>query len=182
MHLLDPRRRNAPGPAAEPADLVLTCHARIRESVALGGRIAAAVGAPPEEIASAAARALRYFREALPLHEQDEEASIKPRLLASPARAELGDAIATMVGEHDVAHAILNEIDPLWARLTAEPEALASIRAPLADAQRALALLFERHLAGEERAIVPAIARVLPPEERAVLLIEMRARRTPGGG
>jgi hypothetical protein len=177
MILLDPRRKSPPSPPSDPTALILACHTKIRAFVAMGERLADATNAPAEEIASAATSLRKYFTDALPLHELDEEQSVTPRLLASSERARLEDAILTMVGEHAAAHAILDEIDPLWARLIASPGDLPAIRARLVPAQRALALLFEAHLEGEERVIVPAIAAVLPPEERDAIAREIRARR-----
>jgi iron-sulfur cluster repair protein YtfE (RIC family) len=179
MSRLQPLRR-APAPAAssDPADLILACHGRIRAFLAMGERIAQATDAPPAEIASAAADVRRYFAVALPLHELDEEQSIAPRLLASTAKSEVQDAIGAMVAEHAAAHAVLDQIEPLWERLVVTPTELPTFRARLVEAQEALSQLMHAHLAGEERVVIPAIGRALAREERDAIAAEIRARRT----
>jgi len=63
-----------------PADLLLACHVCIRAFTALAGRLASADPAPDAEVAAAAQRVHRYHFVALPLHQEDEERSIAPRL------------------------------------------------------------------------------------------------------
>jgi len=63
-----------------PADLLLACHVCIRAFTALAGRLASADPAPDAEVAAAAQRVHCYHFVALPLHQEDEERSIAPRL------------------------------------------------------------------------------------------------------
>src|SRR5574341_1715069 len=69
-----------PGARSDAVDLLLECHQRIRSFLGLALRLGEAWAAEPAEVADAAARVHRYFALALPLHAQDEDQSIAPRL------------------------------------------------------------------------------------------------------
>jgi len=94
------------------------------------------------------ATVIRYFTEALPLHVADEEELIAPRV-----------ATGEMHAEH-VSH------EPLLARLCAGDFTVAP----------ELAVLFDQHLAAEERDVFPAV-RGLPQPEQDAIRAAMRARR-----
>jgi len=153
----------------DPVDLLLECHERIRAFVALAASLARERAAPAEEIASAAARSLRYFCDALPLHEADEEESVLPRLPASATAR-------TIARDHADVHRILIDLEPLWKRLTEEPAALAAVAPALTEHTSALARRFEAHLALEEGELFPLV-RALPEASRAAIADEIRARR-----
>lgn len=158
--------------------LLLECHERIRHFALLAERLSTALEAPPDEVAAAATDLGRYFAIGLPKHEEDEEHSIAPRLLAvafqSPA------ALEKMAAEHRQAHARLATLEPAWERLSKAPHELADLSAELSRTSSALRALFEQHLALEERAIFPAIDQ-LPLEEREAIVAEMHARRATHG-
>lgn len=158
-------------PAADetPAGLVLDCHARIRTFSGLAVTLATAA-APDAEVADAAARVHRYFTQALPLHVTDEEQSLAPRLrrYAPEVLAALGD----MEREHRDHERLLAGLIAAWAAIGGDP----GRRAASADAAAHLRDELERHLAAEERLVVPALAR-LPADEARAILDEMRARR-----
>jgi iron-sulfur cluster repair protein YtfE (RIC family) len=163
--------RLGPKPAVDetPAGLVLDCHARIRSFSGLAVTLATAA-APDAEIADAAARVHRYFTQALPLHVADEEQSLAPRLrrYAPEAMAALTD----MEREHRDHESALAGLIAAWASIADDP----GRRAASADAAAHLRAELERHLAAEERLVVPALAR-LPADEQHAILDEMRARR-----
>src|SRR5947208_1968652 len=92
--------------ASEPLELLLKCHERIRDFVGIALRLAGSPEAPASEIISAATSLRRYFSVALPLHEEDEEQSIAPRLIESPARYEVDEALEEMASQHTAAHAL----------------------------------------------------------------------------
>ena len=77
-----------PSAADDAVGLLLECHERIRSFLALARRIAEVGPSEPGSVPEAAARVRRYFTEALPLHAQDEEASILPRLRGLDARVD----------------------------------------------------------------------------------------------
>lgn len=152
--------------------LLLECHGRIRAFTTLAVQIAEGQAAAPE-LADAAARLHRYFTLALPLHEADEEQTLRPRLdeTAPPA---LRAALATMVGEHAAAHPLLVELTSAWDVARVDP------RHPLLAATHERAQRFaaqmELHLAAEERLVFPAVQQ-LNPAAQAAILVEMSARR-----
>jgi len=161
-------------PSNEPIDLLLSCHGKLRHFSALSLALATRTDLAREEAADASVRLLRYFRIALPLHEADEETSIGPALLATPARSLVDEALGTMAAQHEQLHEILASLMPAWERVEAEPGAG---RPALADA-RALATLLDLHLGLEEQTIFPSILGI-DPAKRRLLYVEMRGRRTP---
>jgi hemerythrin-like domain-containing protein len=163
---------------ADPVAHLLACHERIRSFVGVSARIASTPTAPHDDIAEAVARVRRYFTVALPLHEQDEELSILPRLMHASWGAQVGDALAIMTADHAKLRAILDELDASWRVLADDPAQIASLAPRLAVPQRALEELFERHLAMEETTIFPSLSRVLHPETLTEIAAEIRARRT----
>jgi iron-sulfur cluster repair protein YtfE (RIC family) len=161
-------------------DLLLACHTRIRGFLALAARLTAARDEPDASITDAAARLARYFSEALPLHAQDEDASITPRLLDKGAGAEIRDALATGTSEHGVLDAQLASLTPIWTVIARDPSTLGAARGELEGSLVPVADLFQIHLAREEQIVFPAVTR-LPAAIRAAILREMRARRGQPG-
>jgi hypothetical protein len=148
----------------EPEALLRDCHERIRRFAALAVRLAADE-ADATQLCQVAAAVHRYFTVALPLHVEDEERSIAPRLAASPA-------LATVRDEHRAHETLLARLIPAWEALTRDPRA----RAATLDEARALEATLEAHLALEEREILPAVA-ALPERDQRDIVAEMRARR-----
>lgn len=165
--------RAAP-PTDEPADLVLACHGRIRELVGVARAVASTADAPSEHVVVATVRLRRYFTEALPLHEADEETTIASALRGIDGAVDA--ALATMTAEHREIAALLGELLPTWAEIEATPSRLGDVRARLASTTEKLAAAFERHLADEEATIVPRLADLAPAQRRA-MASEMRSRR-----
>jgi hypothetical protein len=171
-----PRAGEGDSGPAQVVDLLLACHARIRGFLELAARLTAARGEPDASLADAAARLARYFSEALPLHSQDEDASITPRLLAAAASAELADALAAGASEHLVLEAQLAALTPIWAAIARDPSKLGAARGELEGGVAPVAEVFPIHLAREEQIVFPAALR-LPAADHAAILAEMRARR-----
>jgi len=159
----------------DPIDLLLDCHARIRQFTALARRLADATDAPPEQVVDAAERVARYFGVALPLHAADEEASLAPRLRGHDA--DLDRALAVMRDEHDAHDAAVAAVCAVCEALAADPSRHAALAVRLGQAADALAAHFDAHLAAEEAVVVPAARRLLDADARAAVLAEMRARR-----
>ena len=162
--LIGPGKHAAPGDAV---DLLLECHARIRHFLALARRLGEARGESAQALADAAGQVHRYFTLALPLHAQDEEESIAPRLKGRDAAldAEL-DAMAREHREHQ---------RPLGMLVAA----CAEVAGVLIRATAELELHFATHLAREEEVILPAVRRLLDAATDARVVNEMRGRR-PG--
>jgi iron-sulfur cluster repair protein YtfE (RIC family) len=169
------------GPTEEPTDIVdllVECHGRIRSFIGLAQRLATAQEVTPEEVRDAAARVVRYFREALPLHVADEEQSILPRL--SGKTPDLDAALADMRNEHAEHEPHLESLLDTCRVLQTSPERLNEFRQTLQAAASTLEKEFVTHLEKEEQVILPAIRELATPEERAAMLQELRARRTKG--
>lgn len=164
----------SPPPTDEPADLVVACHGRIRELTGIALALARTPDAPAPDAAAAATRLRRYFSEALPLHEADEESTIAPALRALDPS--LAPELEAMEREHAEVHAVLAELLPLWEALEREPGRIGEIGPRLGAASERLATAFDAHLALEERAIVPRLAEIAADERRAMARA-MRERR-----
>ncbi len=158
------------------ADLVgalLECHERIRSFSTLARRVADRPDLPAAERAEACARIARYFVEALPLHVQDEEVSIRPRLQGR-SRV-LDDVLAEMHAQH-LAHKVpLGRLVELCARLGATPDL--ATRTAFREVAYHLDEQMEQHLRHEETLLVPAFRAELSHDEEAAILAELRARR-----
>jgi iron-sulfur cluster repair protein YtfE (RIC family) len=165
---------------SEPGDLVsmlLACHTRIRSFAALALAASQAHNQPEQEAVEACHAVARYFREALPLHVQDEERSIIPRLLGQSR--DLDVVSATMQEEHAAHVPILAELLAACAGLCTRPQTQHS-RDRLAVVARQVAREFDGHLRLEERLLFPAVAR-LAPQVKSELMAELRARRQSVG-
>ena len=180
--------------------LLRGCHRRIRHFAALADKLAqrgasaqaegrAASGklaqqgasaqaegraAPAAELADAAAAVHRYFTVALPLHHEDEERTILPRLRGD---ASLTEPFARMREQHVELDARLTKLVPLWARLAREPHGAPAMKDELAHATEGFAAFLEAHLLLEEETILPALD-ALAPSTQDEILREMRGRRT----
>ncbi len=159
----------------DPFVLLVDCHERIRRFSALALKLAKAPPeTPPAELADAAAAMIRYFTIALPLHEQDEEASLAPRLgdrdIPDAARA----ALSALGPEHRALEETLAGLVPRWQAIADDPR---SMGAPLLPLSQRLTALFDAHLHREERDLFPAAKTALTSTDLAALLREMRERR-----
>ncbi len=152
------------GARARPPDdlvrLLLECHERIRTFSRLSEELGRRDDLTADDVIDATHRCERYFSEALPLHVEDEEHSLLPRLRGH--QDDVDAALATMHAQHS------DHVQQLSALL----EALGAVRAQpnarqLRDRLRALAeplaLDFEQHLALEESVIFPAVRAVVSP-------------------
>ncbi len=164
-----------PAAASDAVDLLLECHQRIRAFLALAIRLGGARTADAGEVADAASRVHRYFAVALPLHAQDEEVSIAPRLrgLDPALDAELG----TMVREHREHERPLGALVEACARLSGEPGRHGELAAAIQAASEDLARRFAEHLAREEQVVFPAVRRLLDRAADAAVVTEIRQRR-----
>lgn len=172
-----PRSPNQP--PEDALDLLLGCHQRIRHFTAAAAKLAHAQGATQDEIRMAAAGVYRYYSVSLPLHEADEEDSLRPRLEA------LGDervhhALAAMHDQHQAIDELIERLLPLLLLVERNPAALEQTGGEMCAITKALEEVFAAHLELEEEVIFPAIREQLPEAGRAALLDEMRARRQQG--
>jgi iron-sulfur cluster repair protein YtfE (RIC family) len=168
-------RLGKPAAQADAVDLLLECHVRIRDFLAMARRVGEARGTAPEELAQAAARVHRYFTQALPLHAQDEEDSILPRLRGRDAA--LDRALADMAREHGEHERPLAVLAGACAEVARDPARLAPLAPVLLAATGELERHFAVHLEREEAVVFPAIRRLLAAGEDAAIVAEIRRRR-----
>lgn len=173
------RPANQPAPAEAALDLLMGCHQRIRHFTATAVRLAHAQGASPEEIRQAAAGVHRYYSVSLPLHEADEEATLRPRLDAV-AGERVRHALVGMHDQHQAIDELIERLQPLLLLVERNPAALQDAGGEMCSITKALEEVFSAHLKLEEEVILPAIRESLPEDARAAMLEEMQARRQQG--
>lgn len=154
--------------------LLLGCHQRIRHFT----RVAVDLSrreAPPDQVQAAARGVHRYYTQALPLHEADENDSIHPRLRAAAPPSELAAANQAMVDQHAGLDIRIAALIPQWEAVARDP-LQAEKTGPEAAA---LLAAWNDHLALEERVIFPALRNWLSAEDLAAIREEMVERRKP---
>ena len=167
-----------PAAPADSVDLLLECHGRIRTFLALARRLGEARGAAPADVAEAALRVERYFTQALPLHAQDEEESVAPRLRGRDRRVDA--ELEAMVREHREHERPLGVLLGGCASLARDPGRHAELAAMVERAAAELERHFAAHLAREEEVIFPAMRRLLDRTGDAGIVKEIRLRRRRG--
>jgi hemerythrin-like domain-containing protein len=163
--------------------MLLGCHSRIRHFIQLSRTLAGAEGAPHKQIAEAAAAIVRYFSQALPLHEADENETLFPRLYAAlPQGGLVREAAETMVEQHKAIDELAQELLSLCASLERDPERLPSVARRLDQVACALDQIFAAHLRLEETVVFPSVHELLSPAQIKEMSREMNQRRqTPLG-
>lgn len=174
--LIGVKGKKSPSPRGI-ADLLLECHDRIRSFVGMARRLAEAKDAPGEQVQDAAGQVRRYFEEALPLHVQDEEESLLPRLRGQDPVVDA--ALDKMHAEHGAHERPLAELVRLCRKLADSPEQHADMAQDLSRVVAELDRAFSVHLRNEEETIIPAIGRRLSPAEQEAMVAELRQRRAP---
>jgi iron-sulfur cluster repair protein YtfE (RIC family) len=168
------------GTKPESAVHLLTgCHDRIRHFTAIVRKLAHAEGSPLNEISGAADAAYRYFTVALPLHEADEEESVRPRLLEN-STPEIAAALDAMTYQHQAIDDLIERLMPVLVLLSNNPAKLLDAHGELCKLTTTLSELFEGHLKLEEEILFPALASALSAQAQSALLAEMQTRRQQG--
>ncbi len=171
------------GPRREDPSLLgrlLDCHARIREMLALAGRLAEEPRPGDDEIVEAAERVRRYFQRSLRLHVEDEEESILPRLLERAPDA--AAALERMHAEHEEHETLVASLVECCDRLREDPARWQEIHEALGRHAAELGAEMEVHLAEEEKDVFPRIASALDETTCAQIVEEMQRRRDAEGG
>ena len=157
-------------------DLLLGCHQRIRHFTDVASKLAHAQGATPDEVRNAAGSVHRYYSVSLPLHEADEDQTLRPRLVAV-ANQHVQHALVAMGDQHQAIDELLERLLPLLAMVRNNPDSLHPAGAEMCSITKALDEIFRAHLQMEEEVIFPAIRELLPASAQAEMLQEMQARR-----
>ena len=167
-----------------PLGLLSDCHRRVERFLEQIIRVCETWrgGVLQETQREALEVALRYFRQAAPLHTADEETSLFPRLRACAQSGDIAAQQALAVierleADHDVAdvqHAVIDELGTRWLdRSTLEaPEA-----AQLEAQARALRAFYAAHIAVEDNELFPLAGKVLAHDAVEIVGREMAARR-----
>lgn len=168
--------RTADQPSEDAVDLLVGCHRRIRHFTATAVKLARAPAALPAEVRLTAFNVHRYYSISLPLHEDDEDFTLRPRLDAVVGER-VRRALAAMHDQHLAIGELLERLLPLLLLVERNPEALQEVGCEMAPITKALEDSFGVHLQLEEEVIFPAIRNFLPENVRAEILEEMKARR-----
>lgn len=169
--LMTPSFRPRSRPTGDLVEALSSCHDKIRIFLAGLDRIVSLPDLGDPRVPEAAAQARRYFAEGLPLHADDEDLSLAPRLrLAVPASASLMDDLAR---DHEAIHACL-------ATLVIQLDALAQGRQTPHSVLRATVTLLSGlllpHIEREEAELFPMCAQLSTADRRAISR-EIVARR-----
>ena len=169
---------------ANPLGLLSDCHRRIEKFSEQIIRVCetARGGALNANQREALETALRYFRQAAPLHTADEEDSLFPRLRAS---AQKGDTTAQsaitviecLEADHDAAderHAVIDASGVRWLENNTLNEYDA---AQLQDEARNLRAFYAAHIAVEDKQLFPLAEQVLAAKTTETIGREMASRR-----
>jgi hemerythrin-like domain-containing protein len=155
---------------------LLACHQRIRHFTALAQTLAITHDATPKDVKEAALSIHRYFTVALPLHEQDEELSLLPRLIGKdPA---LDQQLGLMRQEHRQVDTVLSEMLPMLACIAQDPSQRAMHVGGLKTQLTQLEALWQPHLLREEAIIFTAAEASLDASIKDAIMQEMKARRS----
>jgi iron-sulfur cluster repair protein YtfE (RIC family) len=162
-------------PPTDAVDLLVECHGRIRDRLALARRLTTAGDRPPAEIAEAAEGVRKYFSSSFLTHVRDEH-ELVVRLLRGFEPA-VDAALAAMEEEHEQHELPIARLIATAGQLASAPERLAALRPELTEIVDTLEALLPPHLAREEELVFPAFRRLLLPERQADVAAEMRRRR-----
>ncbi len=170
---------SSPTKTEDAVDLLMGCHQRIRHFTAVAVKLAHAQGATAEEIVQAVSSVYRYYSISLPLHEADEEQTLRPRLDAI-GDDKLRHALVAMNDQHQAIDDLLERLLPLLTMVRNNPQTLHATGGEMCSITKALEEMFRAHLQMEEEVIFPAIREALPENTRAEMLSEMKGRRKQG--
>jgi len=157
----------------DPLGMLRACHGRIERQLETLHRLQRHLPEHGCDLdARAAARGiLRYFDTAAPHHHEDEEESVFPRLEAARP-GEAGLLIAELARDHALLAAHWRKLRPLLAAIACGQRANLPPR-QVADVAGA----YERHIAREERDLIPLAQRCFDTATIAAIGREMAQRR-----
>ncbi len=166
----------SPPKSEDAVDLLIGCHQRIRHFTGVAIKLAHAQGAEPEEVVQAAAVTHRYYAVSLPLHEADEEETVRPRLNTLDDE-KLRHALLAMTDQHQAIDELLERLLPLLVMVQNNPQTIHAAGTEMCSITKALDEMFRAHLQLEEEVIFPAIRSGLAEDTRREMLLEMQIRR-----
>ncbi len=160
-----------------PYEMLGACHERVQRTLDLLGRLIDYISnkGHDTQTQSAAADVLRYFDLAAPLHHQDEELHVFPRLLTQGDAAQR-TTVLRLQAEH-------RRMEQDWAVLRTtllrwrEAGCTEAVSAATREAAARFAALYAEHLDTEDALVFPAARALTPTDELAAMGAEMQARR-----
>ena len=123
--------------------------------------------------------ALRYFREAAPKHNADEEESLFPRLRKiddEGLHSALAE-VARLESEHRWAAPLHEEVDSLGRKWLSDGELSREKAEKFESAMDQLDSMYRAHIDYEDRVLFPLALRVLPHNDLQQVAYEMAKRR-----
>jgi hemerythrin-like domain-containing protein len=169
----------SPGPSAgydEPMEMLVACHARVTQRVDLLERLGEHLASRPgvdTPAREAASDLLRYFDLAAPLHHEDEERHVLPRL-ERDGRMQLAERLRT---DHVAFRETWGAIHDELTRLVAGGDDLNDGLAERRERWHAVAQAYRAHIALEEAEAFPVVDAALDRPARLHMGVEMARRR-----
>ena len=165
------RSKRAPG---DVVDGLIECHGRIRKFIELAISLSERVDVPAADVTVGCTMIGRYFSVTFPLHVEDEERSILPRLQGRSAS--LDAALARVHEQHDVHESMLERFCALTAAVRNDPRDPRA-RSALASIARPLKSVLCDHLDAEEQIVFPVIREAFSAHDFKAVRREIEARR-----
>ena len=149
---------------SNPTGLLSDCHRRIEMFLGSLEAVAKIMDQPlTEETARALATALRYFREAAPKHNADEEESLFPRLrqVQNPEVQSALGKLKELEDDHRWSAPLHAEIDHLGGEYLSKGSLSTSEAENFRRAVASLVFMYREHISVEDHFVFPMAARVL---------------------
>jgi len=165
---------------ANPVGLLSDCHRRIESFLSTLLAVAShADGALDTERRNALETALKYFREAAPMHTADEEESLFPllRLLGRPDISGVLQQLERLESDHKTAESWHREIEGIGQRWLRQEQICPQEATRLKDLVVSLSELYAAHIAMEEGLVFPMAEAELSESDKRVLGRAMASRR-----
>ena len=160
----------------QPFEMLEACHERVHRMLALLARLREHLDTHGADLqAQQAARdVMRYFDQAAPLHHQDEELHVFPRLLAQ-GTPEVAAVVRRLQEDHRAMEAGWRAAREVLARVAGG--GAVALEAPDQAALAAFAALYGDHIAAEEGIAYPAAQALLEPRALEAMSEDMMRRR-----
>lgn len=164
-----------------PIDMMQDCHRRVERFLATLVRAGHEAPAPlDDEWRAAITTALNYFDNAAPLHTQDEEISLFPRLRMHADREDVARALVVvqqLERDHDVAHQLHEEHEILGRRWLSDDMLDPEDRERFVELSGQLQQIYVEHIRSEDEHVYVVARSVLGADELTQIGSEMRERR-----
>lgn len=169
----------------QPLDMLQDCHRRVERFLAMLVRAGDEAPSPLDaEWRDALHAALEYFASAAPLHTQDEEDSLFPRLRNHADRPDVAtalDVVERLEHEHEAAAVMHAEHERIGRSWLARGDVDAADRRCFVELSARLQAIYVEHIRAEDEHVFVTARSALGPAELRAIGDEMRARRHAAG-